>query len=120
MSVRQRWVYTEGGQPLDEPYEVGSDWTGAERRAQTATEELVYGKVGNVAAGYTIDSRRKFKEYMRREGVAHASDYSAEHYAKKQSERQQARTPGSGYDGARRKEAIHRAVQRLRGEGKIR
>lgn len=117
--TRRRYVYREVAPGQIEAFEVGDSFTGADRRAQTGTEEIIYGKIGAVATGEHIDSRRKMNEYMKRNGVAHASDYSPEHYAKKQAERAKAFTPGSGYDKARRQEAIHTAVQKLRGMGKL-
>lgn len=71
---RKRWVYTQGGEPLPEPIEVTEDFTGAERRAQTVTEELVHGGA-RATDGTDISSRKKRREYMARTGVADASDF---------------------------------------------
>lgn len=118
---RHRYVYRQD-EETGEVYSVDIDsgWTGADRRAQTATEELVYGKVGIVAAGQNIDTKAKFNRYMKENGVCHASDYSAAHYEKKKAEREKFYTPGVGFDKKRRQEAIHRAVQMVESQGKLR
>lgn len=67
---RGRFVYRDG-----QAVRVGEDWTDAERRAQTATEELLYGG-GKATDGTPINSRKRFKEYLRQNGLTHASDYS--------------------------------------------
>lgn len=117
--MTRRWVYTQGGEPLPEPIEVGGDWREVGREGGHRSEAEVYGDVGAVATGEPIDSRKKMREYMKREGVAHASDYSPQHYEKKQAERAKAFTPGSGYDKSRREKAIRTAVEKLRGQGKL-
>ena len=55
--------------------EIGSDWTDVERRAQTPTEELVYGNLGTSTDGTPINSRTKHREYMKRNNLALADDY---------------------------------------------
>lgn len=76
--ARGRTVYTSGGEPLPEPIEVGDDWTDAERRAQTATEELTYGGA-RATDGTPINSRKKHREYLKRNGLTHASDFSPQY-----------------------------------------
>lgn len=72
---RGRTVYTSGGEPLPEPIEVGDDWSGDAGRAQTVTEELVYGGI-KATDGTPINSRKKHREYLNQNGLAMASDYS--------------------------------------------
>lgn len=67
---RGRFVYRDG-----QAVNVDEDWTDAERRAQTSTEELTYG--GAVATdGTPINSRKKHAEYLKREGLCMAGDFS--------------------------------------------
>ncbi len=73
---RGRTVYTSGGEPLPEPIEVGDDWSADAGRAQTTTEELVYGGVKTPGDGIDISSRKKHREYLKANGLAMASDYS--------------------------------------------
>lgn len=72
---RGRTVYTSGGEPLPEPYEVGSDWSGATGRAQTTTEEITYGRV-RATDGTDISSRKKHREYLKQNGLCMAQDFS--------------------------------------------
>jgi hypothetical protein len=69
---RGRFVYRDG-----QMVNVDPDWTDAERRAQTATEELVHGKT-QTTDGVDISSRKKRREYMAALGVTDSSDYSPE------------------------------------------
>jgi hypothetical protein len=55
---------------------VGPDWTDAERRAQTGTEELTHGNI-RAPDGTDISSKRKRREYMHRAGVTDSSDFSS-------------------------------------------
>lgn len=111
--TRRRYIYREVAPGEIVAIEISDDHQLTERRAPVATEELVYGKAGAVATGEDISTKRKFREYMKREGVAHASDYSAQHYEKRQAERAKLFTPGSGFDSERRKKAIVESVHRL-------
>jgi hypothetical protein len=69
---RGRFIYRDG-----QMVNVDADWTDAERRAQTATEELVHGKT-QTTDGVDISSRKKRREYMQALGVTDSSDYSPE------------------------------------------
>jgi len=107
---RKRYLYTMGGQPLPEPIEVSEDFTGAERRAQTTTEEIVHG--GNRSPeGYDISTRKRRREYMRATGVADHSDFT-NHLAKAREQRDRFFTGNSG-DKSRR-EIIGRAMHEAR------
>lgn len=106
---RRRWVYTQGGEPLPAPVEVDQDWSNAPPRAQTATEELIYG--GLSADGADISSRRKHREYMRANGLTTADDYT-QTWARAQKERENIRQ-GGDFDTRERREAIGRAVYDL-------
>ncbi len=100
---RRRWVYTSGGEPLPEPIEVTDDFTGAERRAQVATEELTYGGV-TATDGTPINTRKKHREYLASRGMAMASDYSPEYLQKRRDDVQREL-------GKDRKETIIRAYE---------
>jgi O-methyltransferase involved in polyketide biosynthesis len=57
--------------------EVPAGWTGADPRAQVATEELVYG--GTLATdGTRIDTRKRHRDYLKSNGLAMASDFSGQ------------------------------------------
>lgn len=71
---RGRFVYTQGGEPLPEPIEVGEDWRNVQPRAQTPTEELTYGGV-QATDGTDISSRRKRREWMAQKNLADADDF---------------------------------------------
>lgn len=98
---RRRYVYTQGGVPLPEPIEVSDDWSGAERRAQVPTEELIYGGVA-ATDGTPINTRKRHRDYLAARGMAMASDYSPEYLAKAKAETQRKFDAG-------RQEAIVRA-----------
>lgn len=70
-----RYLYTQDGQPLPEPIRVDEDWSNKSPRAQTATEELVYGNLTTLD-GTPINSRKKRREYMKARGLADADDFS--------------------------------------------
>lgn len=107
--MKRRYLYTMGGQPLAEPIEVSDDFTGAERRAPTTTEGLVH---GNAVAqdGTDISSRKKRREYMRREGVADHGDFT-ETLTKAKAQRE-AFYRGD-WDSKARREDIGRTIHQL-------
>jgi hypothetical protein len=57
---------------------VDADWTDAELRAQYATEELTYGGA-RATDGTPINSRKRHREYLKSNGLTHASDFSPEY-----------------------------------------
>lgn len=69
--VRGRFVYRDGV-----AINVDDDWTDAERRAKTVTEELVYSGARTPGDNIDISSRKKHREYLKQNGLAMASDYS--------------------------------------------
>lgn len=69
--ARTRYRYNPETKQLEE---VGAEWTGAERRAPVATEELVYGGL-QATDGADISSRRKHREYLQANGLAMAGDF---------------------------------------------
>ena len=76
-----RYVWDEKAKAL---VEVGAEWTDAERRAQTVTEELVYGNAQ--INGVDVSSRKKHREYLKATGLAMASDFT-EHTPKVRAEK---------------------------------
>lgn len=68
---RTRYRYDEATKQM---VEVGSDWTDAERRALTPTEELVYGTARG-PAGEDLSSRKKHREFLQRTGLALVDDF---------------------------------------------
>ncbi len=96
--------------------EMGADWTGAPLRAQTPTEELLYGGV-RATDGADISSKRKLREYFHRTGFTHASDFTQQ-WECQAAEREKARTPGSGYGSRERRETIGRVAYELERKGR--
>ena len=91
------------------PVEVTDDFTGAERRAQTSTEALTYG--GLVATdGTMIDSRKKHREYMHRNGLALSDDYK-QTWSKAEQGRE--KFFKGDHDHKERKQAIGRSIYEL-------
>jgi hypothetical protein len=90
--------------------ELSSDWADTERRAPVVTEELVYGSA-RATDGADISSRKKHADYMRRNGLAMASDFS-EHWKQKAAERQ--RVMSGDADTPARREAVGRALYEAR------
>lgn len=76
---RGRFVWSQEQQCM---VEVGADWTDAERRAQTSTEEIEYGNL-RATDGADISSRRKRREYMAATGVTDSSDFSPGWYERR-------------------------------------
>lgn len=111
---KRTWVYTEGGKPLPEPYEVGTEW----KNVTASTGDLIkFNYDGLVQADGTVtDTPKKLREWQARTGVAHLDDFK-EHRQKMQAERERAFTPGSGYDRERRVEAVKAAYETLRSNG---
>ncbi len=100
--TRGRFTYTQDGQPLAEPVQVGEDFTGAERRAQNSTEELVYGNT-KALDGTPINTRKRHREYLQRNGLAMASDYSPE-YQEREAKSKELK------DDKQRRETVERAI----------
>lgn len=69
---RRRYRYNQDTKEMEE---VGAEWTDAERRAATPTEELVYGKLGQATDGSPIDTKRKHREYMQKTGTTVSEDF---------------------------------------------
>lgn len=107
---RTRYVYTQGGQPLPEPIKVSDDWTQPDAERQPVfTDRYMEGV--RAADGSDISSRTKRREYMKREGVADASDFTQTFQKAKEA---RARMATGDFDHARRREAIRRAIQKVR------
>lgn len=99
---RGRFVWDKERKEL---VQVDADWTGAESRARTPTEELVY---GNALAtdGTPINSKRKHREYLKQNGLAMAGDFSPQY------QEREARNREWKEDSARR-EQISRDVYKI-------
>lgn len=90
--------------------EVGAEWTDTERRAQTPTEELVYGGL-RATDGTPINTRRRHREYMQANGLALASDYT-ESWKKADQQRGDFFAGRHQHEGL--KEAIGQAIDTVR------
>jgi hypothetical protein len=113
--TRRRFVYTEGGRPLSEPYEVTDEWSDAPKPTGDGLKfelEQVQGMHGE-----RFSTAGQFSRYLTKNDLALHSD-TASHVAKKQAERAAAFTPGAGYDSARRREDIGRAMYQLQQKGR--
>lgn len=104
---RKRWVYTSGGRPLPEPIEVSDDWENV-RGESHRSEEEIFGKLTNPEGG-DMSSRKKMRDYMKANDLAHHDDFK-EHFAKKEVERRAMFTPGSRWGAKERKEDVARAL----------
>ncbi len=67
---RGRFVYRDG-----QVVNVDEDWSDAETRAATPTEELIYGGA-QATDGVAINSRKRHREYLKQNGLAMAGDFS--------------------------------------------
>lgn len=104
--IRGRWRYdATQGKCVD----IDAEWSDAEKRALTATEELVYGKTQG-ADGSDISSRSKHRAYMKQNGLALAGDFT-EHWKKAEKERE--RVLSGQADSKATKETIGRELYRL-------
>lgn len=70
--ARSRWRWDK---ELGQLVSLDEDWTDAPSRAQTVTEELVYGGV-RMTDGTDVSSRKKHREYLKSRGLAMASDFT--------------------------------------------
>ncbi len=103
---KRTFVYTSGGAPI-EPYEVGEEWRNAAPRAAIGTEGITY--AGGVATdGTPIDTRKRHREYLQRNGLAMASDYSPEYHERKAASKERA-------ENKERRQTIERAFHKSRG-----
>lgn len=112
--TRRRWVYTEGGRPLPEPYEVADDYQ-PPVRVEIAAGALYDGQ--RALDGTDVSTRRRFNEYMRRNGYALADDFKGE-WAKAAQSREDFRA-GRRKDPTLR-DAIGRAAYQLEKRGRRR
>lgn len=66
--------------------------------------------------GTIISGRAAWRRYCKEKGVTHVSDYNSPggHWDKMRAQREKAYTPGAGFDSARRREHIARALEKLR------
>lgn len=111
--TRGRWVYTDGGKPLEEPEQVGGEWVDPGRQAPRRSEEEVYGKV-QATDGTDISSRTKRREYMKRHGVTDASDYSPAWWDKTQKQRKERALGQDRQSREHRREVMRAAFERTR------
>lgn len=108
---RRRFLYTMGGQPLPEPIEVDLDWRDPGRETPHRSEEEVFGHV-TATDGTDLSTRRRYNEYMKAKGLAHADDYK-EHWAKKEQERAELFTGSSRKQSKAIRESVERAFYKL-------
>lgn len=101
--MRRRYVWDV---ERKEMVEVGAEYEDIPRRAQTVTEELVYGGL-RATDGTPIDTRKRHRDYMKANGLSLASDFT-EHHARAAKER--AEFFRTGGDHKERREQIGRAL----------
>lgn len=99
---KRTWVYTEGGRPLEQPLEV-TDEAQPTARLEIATGNLYEGQ--RAQDGTDVSTRRRFEEYMRRNGYAVADDFKGE-WA------QAAKTRADYLTGTKRNPALREAIGR--------
>ncbi len=106
---RTRYVYRKNSETGEvEAFNVSEDFVGERRDGNHRSEEEVYGKV-QATDGTDLSTRRRHREYMARNGLTIADDYKGE-WEKAAKVREQAATPGAGYDRKERREQIGRAL----------
>lgn len=110
--TRRRWVYTEGGRPLPEPYEATEEAQPVVR-VEIAAGALYDGQ--RALDGTDVSTRRRFDEYMKRNGLAMADDFKGEWQKAAQS--REAYRAGRKRDPQLR-EAIGRAAYELEKKGR--
>jgi hypothetical protein len=103
---RRRWVYTDGGRPLDVPVEVTQDWSDPGHGVCLKSEEEVYGHA-TATDGTDLSTRRRHSEYLKRNGLAMHTDYTN---TWAQAEKQRERAATGDFDRRARREAIGRAA----------
>jgi hypothetical protein len=103
---RRRWVYTDGGRPLEAPVEVTQDWQQPDSGPLHRSEEEVYGHA-TATDGTDLSTRRRHSEYLKRNNLAMDSDFT-NHWAKAEKQRERAAT--GDFDRRARREAIGRAA----------
>lgn len=107
--VRGRFVYDAAAGGM---VEVGVDWEDPGRPTTgRKSEDEIYGNL-RATDGADISSRKKQRDYMRANNVTHADDYSPGYWEKASKERV-AKATGQ-LDGPKRRELIHRALERRR------
>lgn len=103
--TRRRYRFNEETNTLEE---VPNDYTGADRRAQTATEELTYGGL-QATDGTPINTRRRHREYMKTNSLALVGDFTNT-WAKQGAEREAFRKGESREHFKAAKAAIVQAI----------
>lgn len=74
---RKTFVYTQGGQPLSEPYEVSDDWQQPDKGPSRVSECEVYDGLRQ-HDGTVTDTKKKLREWQRRTGMEHVSEQQQE------------------------------------------
>lgn len=108
MAPKRSYRFNEKTQQMEE---ISNDWTDAPRRAATATEGIVYGNV-QATDGTPLDTRKKHREYMERNGLAMESDFTQTR-AKAAAEREAFFRGESTRETAERTEQVGRAAYEL-------
>lgn len=106
---RRRYIWDA---TLGHTVEVTPDYTGQRRDNGLKSEEEVYGHC-QATDGTDLSTRRRHQEYMRRNGLTVASDYT-QTWEQKAKELSAIRTPGSGHDSRERREQVGRTMYQLR------
>jgi hypothetical protein len=110
--ARSTWHWDpEQGKLVEGPGPRRSDGSGDGWRF---SDRLYSGKPFKGHDGTVIDSKRKHREYMKRNGLTTMDDFKG-HWDRKAQERAQFYTPGAGYDRAARRDAVARALEKHRG-----
>jgi hypothetical protein len=86
---------------------VGADFTGAESRALTPTEELTYSNA-RATDGTPINTKRRHREYLKQNGLAMAADYSPQYQEREAARRER-------HEDKERREIVERAAHKIFG-----
>ncbi len=107
--TRRRWVYTQGGEPLPAPVEVGADFQ-TTRGLQAPVTDLYMDGV-RASDGTDIGSRAKRRAYMDAHQLADVSDFK-ETWQREAKETE--RRKSGEADIPQRRQAILRAIETTR------
>lgn len=116
--IRGRFVYTQGGVPLEAPVNVSADWKQPDTGPSCKSEEEVYGSLTPSTDGERLDTRRRHSQYMKDNNLTIDRDFHGEW---QRAEAARARMVVGDFDHKARRETIGRAayeVEKKRRQGK--
>lgn len=105
--ARGRFVYTQGGEPLESPIHVDAEWKQPDSGPTLKSEEEVYGSLTPATDGSRLDTRRRHREYMQANNLTMDSDFKG---VWAEAEKKREAMYRGDFDHKARREAIERAA----------